>query len=87
MLLGARTARELGKATRNPVLVAAANQVRDGLRGPLGAVLNVGRERVPEGEVSRAAAVDRAPDAVQRRHHPAPPLRLPVDVASTRSRR
>ena len=42
VLLGARTARELGRATRNPVLVAAANQVRGSLRGPLGAVLNVG---------------------------------------------
>ena len=49
VLLGARTARELGRATRNPILVAAANQVRDGLRGPLGAVLNLGRERSPEG--------------------------------------
>ena len=29
---------------------SAANQVRDGLRGPLGAVLNLGRERSPEGE-------------------------------------
>ena len=37
MLLTTRTVRELGQATRNPVLVAAANQVRDGLRGPLGA--------------------------------------------------
>jgi WS/DGAT/MGAT family acyltransferase len=45
VLLGARTARELGRATRNPVLVAAANQVRGSLRGPLGAVLNVGRDR------------------------------------------
>jgi WS/DGAT/MGAT family acyltransferase len=49
VVLGARTARELGRTTRNPILVAAANQVRDGLRGPLGAVLNVGRERSPEG--------------------------------------
>jgi WS/DGAT/MGAT family acyltransferase len=49
VLLGARTARQLGQATRNPILVAAANQVRSGLRGPLGAVLNIGRERTPEG--------------------------------------
>jgi WS/DGAT/MGAT family acyltransferase len=49
VVLGARTVRELGRATRNPILVAAANQVRDGLRGPLGAVLNIGRERSPEG--------------------------------------
>ena len=50
VLLTARTARELGRATRNPVLVAAANQVRGTLRGPLGALLNIGRERTPEGQ-------------------------------------
>jgi WS/DGAT/MGAT family acyltransferase len=44
-LLTVRAAREVGRATRNPALVAAANQVRSGLRGPLGAVLNVGRQR------------------------------------------
>ncbi len=48
LLLAARTAREIGQATRNPVLVAAANQVRGTLRGPLGAVLNVGRNRGEE---------------------------------------
>ena len=36
-----------GKATRNPLVVSAADQVRSGLRGPLGAVLNVGRARAP----------------------------------------
>ena len=51
VLLGARTVRELGMAIRNPMMVTAANQVRAGLRGPLGAVLNIGRTRVPEGEV------------------------------------
>ncbi len=45
LLLSARAARELGKSTRNPVLVAAANQWRDSLRGPVGAVLNIGRQR------------------------------------------
>jgi WS/DGAT/MGAT family acyltransferase len=50
VVLATRTARELGKATRNPVMVSAANQVRDSLRGPLGAVLNIGRTRSPEGE-------------------------------------
>src|SRR5215208_2143120 len=48
VLLGARTARELGRATRNPVLVAAADQVRGSLRGPLGTLLNVGRDRGEE---------------------------------------
>jgi WS/DGAT/MGAT family acyltransferase len=51
VVLGARTAREVGRATRNPMLVAAANQVRDQLRGPLGAALNIGRTRDPEGEI------------------------------------
>jgi diacylglycerol O-acyltransferase / wax synthase len=48
VLLAARTAREIGQATRNPVLVATANQVRGSLRGPLGALLNVGRDRGQE---------------------------------------
>ncbi len=51
LVLGARTARQIGRSTRNPALVAAANQLRQGLRGPLGAVLNLGRERTPEGQV------------------------------------
>jgi WS/DGAT/MGAT family acyltransferase len=50
VVLATRTVRELGRTTRNPAIVAAANQVRAGLRGPLGALLNVGRERAPEGE-------------------------------------
>jgi diacylglycerol O-acyltransferase / wax synthase len=49
VVLTARTAREIGRATRNPILVAAANQVRDSLRGPVGTLLNLGRERSPEG--------------------------------------
>ncbi len=48
LLLAARTAREIGQATRNPVLVAAADQVRGSLRGPLGALLNIGRDRGEE---------------------------------------
>jgi diacylglycerol O-acyltransferase len=44
-LLSVRATRELGRATRNPVLVAAANQARAGLRGPVGAIANVGRTR------------------------------------------
>ena len=45
LLLGARTTRELGRATRNPALVGAASQMRRSLRGPLGSVLNLGRDR------------------------------------------
>ncbi|HEX4903857.1 MAG TPA: wax ester/triacylglycerol synthase family O-acyltransferase [Acidimicrobiales bacterium] len=48
LLLTARTLREVGKATSNPVIVAAANQIRGSLRGPLGAVLNIGRNRDAE---------------------------------------
>ncbi len=44
-LLGARAARELGEATRNPALAMAARQVRASLRGPAGALMNLGRER------------------------------------------
>jgi diacylglycerol O-acyltransferase / wax synthase len=51
LLLSARTLRDLGQATRNPVMVAAANQLRGSLRGPLGAVLNIGRTRDGEGEL------------------------------------
>jgi diacylglycerol O-acyltransferase / wax synthase len=45
LLLAARTTRELGKATRNPAMIASANQMRASLRGPLGAALNRGRPR------------------------------------------
>src|SRR4051794_38087002 len=45
LLLAARTTRELGRATRNPALVAAADQMRRSLSGPLGTVLNLGRDR------------------------------------------
>jgi WS/DGAT/MGAT family acyltransferase len=47
LLLGARTVREVGRATRNPVLLAAGRQLRNSLRGPLGAVLNIGRHDEP----------------------------------------
>ena len=48
ILLTARTIRELGKATSNPVIVAAGNQIRGSLRGPLGTLLNIGRNRDAE---------------------------------------
>ena len=48
LLLTARALRELGEATRNPVLVAVARQWRRNLRGPLGTVLNIGRQREEE---------------------------------------
>lgn len=48
VLLSARVLREVGRATRNPFIVATANQVRGSLRGPLGSLLNVGRAREEE---------------------------------------
>src|SRR5436190_16872321 len=54
IVLATRMTRELGQATRNPALVAAANQVRSSLRGPMGALLNIGRERSPEGDTAGA---------------------------------
>ena len=65
-------------ATRS--LVAAANQMRSGLRGPVGAILNIGRERVARGRDRRTPAQLGSAHAVQRAHHAQPPLRLPVDA-------
>ena len=48
IVLTTRTIRQFGQSTRNPALVAAANQVRGSLRGPIGSLLNIGRERTPE---------------------------------------
>ena len=45
VVLTARTAAEIGRATRNPAMVRAANQLRHSLRGPVGTVLNLGRTR------------------------------------------
>ncbi|MDQ3147940.1 MAG: wax ester/triacylglycerol synthase family O-acyltransferase [Actinomycetota bacterium] len=48
LVLTARTLRDLGESTGNPLLAAAGTQLRDQLRGPLGALLNVGRRRPQE---------------------------------------
>jgi len=50
LVLGAQTVRQFGQATRNPALVAAADQLRASLRGPLGTILNIGRKREPGAE-------------------------------------
>lgn len=81
VLLAARTAREIGEATRNPVLVAAANQVRGTLRGPLGAVLNIGRDR---GEERDTAPPPSCPRCAHRARRSTP--RSPR-IASSRSAR
>jgi len=61
LLLGVGTMREFGRATRNPAVVAAANQFRSTLRGPLGALLNRGRPRDAEGEQVAAGPALAAP--------------------------
>nr|MBA2624099.1 wax ester/triacylglycerol synthase family O-acyltransferase [Acidimicrobiia bacterium] len=48
LVLTARTMRDFGEATRNPILAAAGSQLRDQLRGPLGTLLNIGRRRGQE---------------------------------------
>jgi diacylglycerol O-acyltransferase / wax synthase len=48
VLLSARMVADVGRATRNPLMVTGADQVRKSLKGPLGAVLNVGRRRDEE---------------------------------------
>lgn len=50
ILLAARTVEELGRATRNPVLTGTARQIRAGLGGPVGALLNLGRSREPDAD-------------------------------------
>lgn len=61
VLLAAQTAIELGRATRNPALVAAAGQVRASLRGPLGGLLNAGRRRGQERDVPPTVPSGRPP--------------------------
>jgi diacylglycerol O-acyltransferase / wax synthase len=61
ILLMARTAAEVGNATRNPVLLAAADRVRAGLHGPLGTLLNLGRRREEERDRSAARTSLRPP--------------------------
>jgi diacylglycerol O-acyltransferase / wax synthase len=68
LVLSARTARQLGQATRNPALVMAANSLRSSLRGPLGAVLNIGRTRLP----------DDPPPAVPNLRAPRTPFNRPI---------
>src|SRR5215203_1199586 len=61
VLLAAWSAREIGRATRNPVLVRTANDVRRSLRGPLGTVLNLGRHRPEEPDQPPAVPSVRPP--------------------------
>jgi WS/DGAT/MGAT family acyltransferase len=63
-ILAARTTAEFGRATRNPALVHAADELRHSLGGPLGTVLNLGQDRHHEpdqGPSLRAAPPPRTP--------------------------
>ena len=53
LLLAARAGQQMAAATRHPAVVDLADRVRASLRGPVGAVLNVGRERDPEADPPR----------------------------------
>ena len=64
LVLSSRTVRAFGEVTNNPVLTAAGRQLRSQLRGPLGAVLNIGRRR--EEEVDEASDARPLPGAAPR---------------------
>ncbi|MFP5321279.1 MAG: WS/DGAT/MGAT family O-acyltransferase [Acidimicrobiia bacterium] len=61
LVLGARTLRSVGEATRNPILRASGEQLRQGLRGPVGTLLNLGRSRPEERDEAPRPLPDRAP--------------------------
>ncbi|MDD7942528.1 wax ester/triacylglycerol synthase family O-acyltransferase [Actinomycetospora lutea] len=53
LLLAARAGQSMARASRNPAVIDLADRVRGSLRGPLGSVLNVGRERDPDQDLPR----------------------------------
>ena len=53
LLLAARAGQQMAAATRHPAVVDLADRVRASLRGPVGTVLNLGRERDPDAEPPR----------------------------------
>jgi diacylglycerol O-acyltransferase len=53
LLLAAKAGQQVARASRHPAVIDLADRVRSGLRGPVGAVLNVGRERDPDQELPR----------------------------------
>lgn len=53
VLVTARTLRQLGQATRNPIMAEAGRALRSSLRGPLGAVMNLGRNRTDDNPLPR----------------------------------
>jgi diacylglycerol O-acyltransferase / wax synthase len=57
LLLAARAGQSVAKASRNPAVIDLADRVRGSLRGPLGSLLNVGRERDPDQDLPRLPPV------------------------------
>ena len=53
LLLAARAGQSVARASRNPAVIDLADRVRGSLRGPLGSVLNLGRDRDPEQDLPR----------------------------------
>jgi WS/DGAT/MGAT family acyltransferase len=56
LLLAARAGQHLAAATRQPAVIDLADRARRSLRGPLGDVLNLGRERDPDADPPRLPA-------------------------------
>jgi diacylglycerol O-acyltransferase len=53
VLVTARTMRQLGQTTRNPIMAEAGRALRSSLRGPLGTALNLGRHRTDDNPLPR----------------------------------
>ena len=53
LLLAARAGQSLARASRNPAVIDLADKVRGTLRGRVGSVLNIGRDRDPEQDLPR----------------------------------
>lgn len=53
LLLAARAGQSVARASRSPAVIDLADRVRGSLRGPLGSLLNVGRDRDPDQDIPR----------------------------------
>ncbi|WP_165825812.1 WS/DGAT/MGAT family O-acyltransferase [Actinomycetospora cinnamomea] len=53
LVLAARAGQSLARASRNPAVIDLADRVRGSLRGRVGSVLNIGRERDPDQDLPR----------------------------------
>ena len=57
LLLAAETGQRVARATREPSVIALADRVRSGLRGPVGNLLNLGRRHDPDQDPPRLPVV------------------------------